>query len=221
MLCRSHAMPQPCRSESDLKATAQLGMGTAWYVWISIDRPETAYGRPAGVRLLPTTTRSSAKVIRGIPISVAVRIFPATTRTFAKDMPLSGNGSGAAWHVWIGVKFAALSRRRTSAFGSGNHFGCRLFRIFTADTLEGMCRILNKCLFIAVYFKTARRCSWTAVSRFCRWCWFTLTAQTSVSKITQTVLFSSKWEGLRVRCDMCWRVLCFQCVCVRAHARIF
>jgi len=30
-----------------------------------------------------------------------VRVFPATTRTFTKDMALSEQGRGAAWHVWI------------------------------------------------------------------------------------------------------------------------
>jgi hypothetical protein len=71
---------------------------------ISIGRPETACGRPALVRLLPATTRSSTKVlIRSIPIrytvELVVRIFPATTRTFTKDKALSENGRGAPWHV--------------------------------------------------------------------------------------------------------------------------
>jgi hypothetical protein len=48
------------------------GMGTAWYVWISAGRPETACWQPASVRLIPATTRSSRKfVIRIIPISDA------------------------------------------------------------------------------------------------------------------------------------------------------
>jgi hypothetical protein len=56
-----HAAPMPCSDHAVLlKATAQDG------------RPETACGRPARVRLLPATTRSSAKVvIRSIPISDA------------------------------------------------------------------------------------------------------------------------------------------------------
>jgi hypothetical protein len=50
-----------------LKATAQRSM--AWCVWISIGRPETACGRPACIRRLLATTRSSTKVvIRSIPI---------------------------------------------------------------------------------------------------------------------------------------------------------
>jgi hypothetical protein len=56
-----HAAPMPCSDHAVLlKATAQDG------------RRGTAYGRPARVRLLPATTRSSAKVvIRSIPISDA------------------------------------------------------------------------------------------------------------------------------------------------------
>jgi hypothetical protein len=56
-----HATPMPCSGHAVLlKATAQDG------------RQETACGRPASVRLLPATTRSSTKVvIRSIPISDA------------------------------------------------------------------------------------------------------------------------------------------------------
>jgi hypothetical protein len=111
----THAIPRPCRSHAMpchamtmpfwkrfLTATAQRGMWTAWYVWISVGRPETAFGLPARVRLLPATTRSSTKfVTRSIPISDAVRIFPSTTRTFTKETALSENGRDAAWHVWI------------------------------------------------------------------------------------------------------------------------
>ena len=54
-----HAMPMPCSDHAVLlKATTQ-------HV-----RRETACGLPAGVRLLPSTTRSSTK-IRSIPISDA------------------------------------------------------------------------------------------------------------------------------------------------------
>jgi hypothetical protein len=65
--------PMPCHDHAVLKATsqatAQRGMGMAWHVWISTGRPEAAYGRPAHVRLLPATTRSSTKVvIRSIKI---------------------------------------------------------------------------------------------------------------------------------------------------------
>jgi hypothetical protein len=78
----THTMPFPCHAtnmpfwQRPLKATARSrqgnGMGKAWYVWISIGRPETAYGRPAHVRLLPATTRSSRKLVIGsIPISDA------------------------------------------------------------------------------------------------------------------------------------------------------
>jgi hypothetical protein len=55
-----HAAPMPCSDHAVLlKASAQDG------------RRETACGRPARVRLLPATTRSSTKVIRSIPISDA------------------------------------------------------------------------------------------------------------------------------------------------------
>jgi hypothetical protein len=56
-----HAMPMSCSDHAVfLKATAQHG------------RRETACGLPARVRLIPATTRSSAKVvIRRIPISDA------------------------------------------------------------------------------------------------------------------------------------------------------
>jgi hypothetical protein len=62
-------MPRPCHATTMpfwkrlLTATEQCGMGGAWHVWISIGRPETACGRPARVRLLPATTRSSTKVV--------------------------------------------------------------------------------------------------------------------------------------------------------------
>jgi hypothetical protein len=80
-------------------ARHESGMGTAWYMWISIGHPETARGRPAHFRLLPTTTRSSTKVVtRSRP---RVRIFPSTTRIFTKDTALSENGRVGAWHVWI------------------------------------------------------------------------------------------------------------------------
>jgi hypothetical protein len=101
----THAIPFPCHATTmpfwkrPLKATAQRGMGTAWYMWISIGRPATACGRPARVRLFPATTRSSTKVVTGSRL--AVRIFPSTTRTFTKDTALWENGRVAAWHVWI------------------------------------------------------------------------------------------------------------------------
>jgi hypothetical protein len=38
-------------------------------------------------------------------------MYPATTRTFTKDRALSGNGMGAAWHVWINIY--------STSFGSG------------------------------------------------------------------------------------------------------
>jgi hypothetical protein len=68
MLFRTRAMPRPCRSERKFPRPRHSA-GWAWHVWISIDRPETACGRPVRVRLLPPTTRSSTKVvIRSIPI---------------------------------------------------------------------------------------------------------------------------------------------------------
>jgi hypothetical protein len=99
----THAKPFLCHATTmpfwkrPLKARAWRGMGTAWYVWISIGRPETPCGRPARVRLLPATTQSSTKVVaRSRPI---VLIFPSATRNFAKDTALSENGRVAAWHV--------------------------------------------------------------------------------------------------------------------------
>jgi hypothetical protein len=98
-----HAVPLPCHDlpfrKRSLKATAQRGMRTAWFVWISIGRPQTACGRPVRFRLLPATSRSSTKVVTGSRL--AVRIFPSTTRTFTKDTALSENNRVAAWHVWI------------------------------------------------------------------------------------------------------------------------
>ena len=55
-----HAMPMLCSDHAVLLKT------TAQHV-----RPETTRGLPAGVRLLPATTRISTKVIRRIPISDA------------------------------------------------------------------------------------------------------------------------------------------------------
>ena len=37
-------------------------------------------------------------------VGLAVRIFPATMRTFTKDMALTEQGRGAAWHVWINAR---------------------------------------------------------------------------------------------------------------------
>jgi hypothetical protein len=76
----------------------------AWHVRSSIGRPQKACGRPARVRLLPVTTRSTTKfVIRRIPIGktvgLAVRMFPATMRNFTKDTAMSENGRGAVPHV--------------------------------------------------------------------------------------------------------------------------
>jgi hypothetical protein len=101
----THAMPLPCQAttmpfwKQPLKATAQRGMGTAWYVWISIGRPQTACGLTARYRLLPVTKWSYTKVVTRS--RVAVWIFPSTTRTFTKDTALSENDRVAAWHVWI------------------------------------------------------------------------------------------------------------------------
>jgi hypothetical protein len=67
--CHSAPMPRLCYvttmpfSKRLLKATAQRGMNMAWHVWIIIGRPETACGRPALIRLLPASTRSSTKVV--------------------------------------------------------------------------------------------------------------------------------------------------------------
>jgi hypothetical protein len=53
--CRVPAVPL-CKQI--LKATAQHGRDTAWYVWINIGRLSTDCGRSAQVRFLPTTMRS-------------------------------------------------------------------------------------------------------------------------------------------------------------------
>ena len=64
---RAHAVLRPCCfRKRRLKATAQRGMGTAWHVWINIGCRKAACGRPAQVRLLTATTRSSTKVVIGI-----------------------------------------------------------------------------------------------------------------------------------------------------------
>jgi hypothetical protein len=101
--CRARAMPR-CSVSDYSKTTAQRGIGMAWHLKISIGRPQTACGRPARVRPLPATTRSSTKVvIRSMQIrytlGLAVGIFPATTRTLTEDTALSENGRGVAWHV--------------------------------------------------------------------------------------------------------------------------
>ena len=63
-VCFTHTVPYPCGAltmplcKRLLKATAQLGMGTALYVWTNIFRFSTACGRFAQVRFLPATTRS-------------------------------------------------------------------------------------------------------------------------------------------------------------------
>jgi hypothetical protein len=94
MPCHDHAV-----LKRRLKATAQRGMRTEWYMWISIGRPEMACGRPARFLLLPATTQSPTNVVTRSRL--AVRIFPSTTRTFTKDTVLSENGRSAARHVWI------------------------------------------------------------------------------------------------------------------------
>jgi hypothetical protein len=61
--CRARAMPRPRRSERDF-SRPRHSAAWAWHVWISIVRPETACGRPARVRLLPATTRSSTNDVK-------------------------------------------------------------------------------------------------------------------------------------------------------------
>ena len=110
--CHAHAAPMPCCDHAVLlKATAQHG------------RRETACGLPAGVRLLPATTRSCTKiVIRSIPILLttihtydckewqqhttkktncwtSVSDISVYHADFHEGTTLSGQGSGAAWHV--------------------------------------------------------------------------------------------------------------------------
>jgi hypothetical protein len=123
-------MPFPCNATTLLfwkrpvKATAQRDMGTAWYVWISMGRPETECGRPARVRLLPATTRSSTKVVTRTRL--ADRMFPSTTRTLRHYRRLAGsrhgmceltrqrNGMGTTWYVWISLKLEDPSRYKIS-----------------------------------------------------------------------------------------------------------
>ena len=116
--CRSHAIPDHAIL---LKATAQHG------------RRERACGLTAHVRLLPAITgvpRSCQQMHTNLrcrwPVwnqtpfvmdeeksgsstlqkrrCYLVRIFPATMRTFTKDTAMSGQGSGAAWHVCINAR---------------------------------------------------------------------------------------------------------------------
>jgi hypothetical protein len=129
--CHGVAMPFPCHATTmlfwkrPLKATAQRGMRGAWCVWISNGRPETTCGRPARVRLLPATTRSSTKVVTRSRL--AVRIFPSTKRTFMKDTALSENDRFAAWHMWIN----AAGKRH------GNGMVCELALRYNNHVLEG------------------------------------------------------------------------------------
>jgi hypothetical protein len=119
----THAMPFPCHTTTmpfwkrPLKATAQCGMGTAWYVWISIGRPETASGRPARVQLLPATKRGSTKVVyqrltngSDTRISVYHADFHEWHGTVGEgsrhgmcELTRQGNGMGTAWYVWISL----------------------------------------------------------------------------------------------------------------------
>jgi hypothetical protein len=87
--CRAPTMPLCKRL---LKATAQHGKGTVWYMWINIGRLSTACVRSAQVRCLPSTTRS---------FTIDSSDFPGYTRTYTKDTALSENGIGIARHVWI------------------------------------------------------------------------------------------------------------------------
>ena len=85
-----------------LKATAQHGRGTAWYVRINIGR-ERACGRYAQFRFLPTATRSSA---------IGSLDFSGYTRNFTKGMTLSADGR--AWYVWISLHSAAIRATATT-----------------------------------------------------------------------------------------------------------
>jgi hypothetical protein len=155
-----HAAPMlPCHATTMpywkrlLKATAQRGIGMAWHVWISICRPETAYGRPARVRLLHATTRISTKVIRSISIrytvGLAVRIFPATTRTFTKDTTLSENGRDAAWHVWVSLK---------SSVGYVCVLVCMCVRVYVYLCLRiGLCVCVCVCVCVCLSMVEQRR----------------------------------------------------------------
>jgi hypothetical protein len=124
--CRAPTMPFWKRL---LKATAQHGMGTERRVWINIGRRETACGRPARVRLLPATTRSSTKVVtRSIPISdsggqcvklldyqfgyfrlprgLSRRTWRCWSRAGARHgmCELTRHGMGTAYYVWISLE---------------------------------------------------------------------------------------------------------------------
>jgi hypothetical protein len=111
--CRAHAVSLPYRAAMGLDCVFPIWFTQCSRVWFTchattmplLKWPLKAYDRPACVRFLPATTRSSTKVIRSIPIrqtvGLAARIFPSTARTFTKDTELSENGSDAAWHVWI------------------------------------------------------------------------------------------------------------------------
>jgi hypothetical protein len=139
MPCRSHTFPLPCHNNAVLKATSQghgtarheSGLGTTWYVWISIGRPERACGRPARVRLLPATTRSSTNGVTRRRL--ALRIFPSTTRNFTKYTVLSKNCRVAAWNVWL------------NAAGELHGYVWISFRVLIRDNLPQHCNCADFC----------------------------------------------------------------------------
>jgi hypothetical protein len=90
------------KATSQGQATAQRDMGMAWHVWISIGPPETPYGRPARVRLLPATTRISTKHTN-----------PLNCRTNSSDISVyhanfhAGHGTVGEWQ-WRGMAYVNL-----------------------------------------------------------------------------------------------------------------
>jgi hypothetical protein len=91
--CRSPAMPRICRSESEFsRPRHRRDMVTAWYVWIGICRPQTAYGRPACVRHCWWMAGS-----------------------------WQGRGKGTAWYVWIRLCSSTLSLTLASDVGGQRH----------------------------------------------------------------------------------------------------
>ena len=98
--CRAHAVPLPCRAAKGSECVFPIWFAQYGRVWFTLVMPmpcsdhavlfkataqdgrwETACVRPARIRLLPDTTRSSTKVvIRSIPISDAFGLFETKQR---------------------------------------------------------------------------------------------------------------------------------------------
>jgi hypothetical protein len=94
----THAMPQPCCSESDLSRPQHgCSMGMAWHMWISISCPEMACRWPARVRLLPPTAWSPTKfVIRKHSNPLDCRTSSSHISSYQADL-CEGHGTVGEW----------------------------------------------------------------------------------------------------------------------------